>query len=393
MTLKKYLFLVFVAFSVLGFSQEPIELSPLSKISILTVGTADELSSKFGHTAIRIQDSTTNMDIVFGYGGFDFNAPFFYWKFTTGKLDYSITGNRFPSFLESYKIENRWVREQVLNLSQPERNTLFKFLQNNYRKENRNYKYDFLFDNCATKIPEVLQNGLGDKLKFNYTHIENPFTFRQLIHQHLDENDWTTFGIDLALGSVIDKKATPLEHMFLPIYINKQLPNTTINGKSFMTDESLLLDVKPIDKSSDFLLSPLFWLSLLLILVIIITYSDFKKNTRSKWLDFTLFFLTGAAGLLIFFLWFLTDHSATAGNFNILWAFPLNIVLAFVLVRKKPLPKWISKYLWIVLLGIVLTLILWLFKVQIFSQLIIFILLALAIRYVFLLKKNTSKNN
>ena len=109
----------------------------------------------------------------------------------------------------------------------------------------------------------------------------------------------------------------------------------------------------------------------------------FKKDTKSKWLDFLLLFSTGAAGLLLFFLWFLTDHSATVNNFNILWVFPLNIIVAFIIL-KKDIPTWINKYLILLLLLLAATLVLWLFSFQIFSPLILFIVLTLAIRYVFL---------
>ncbi len=389
MSLKKYLLFVFLAFSALGFSQE-IELSPLSKISLLTVGAADDLSSKFGHTAIRIQDSAIHMDIVFGYGGFDFEDPLFYYKFTTGKLDYSMTGHRFNGFLESYKIQNRWVREQELNFSVAQRNQLFQFLKNNHRKENRYYKYDFLFDNCATKVPEVFNDIFDSSLKYDSSHLKEASTFRQLIHEYLDENSWSAFGIDLALGSVIDREASSWEHQFLPFYVKEQFENTRINGEPLVIKEELILDVKPISEKKHFILSPLFWLIILLVLTIAITYRDYKNNKRSRWLDFTLSLSTGIAGLIICFLWFATNHSSTKINFNILWAAAPNLIAAFYLLKKK-LPKWISKYLWIVLGGIVLTGILWLFKIQVFSPLILFILLALAIRYVFLLKKEYIK--
>lgn len=384
MQFKKIIALLFLAFSALGYSQEML-LSPLSKVSLLTVGTGDELYSKFGHSAFRIQDTTIGIDRIYDYGGFDFDPPGFYVKFARGKLNYRMSGYKTEGFIEAYKQENRWVKEQTLNLSQAERNELFIFLQNNYRKENRYYLYDFLFDNCATKIPEVLKDGLGDKLKFDLTHIENPFTFRQLIHQSLDKNAWATFGIDLALGSIIDRKATAWEHQFLPLYVEKQMPHTTINGEAFVSKEEMLVEEKPMEKGNLLILTPLFWLILLLVSVVVITYFDHKKSKRSRWLDVTLFFITGAAGLLIFFLWFMTDHVFTKANFNLLWAFPLNLVLAFVLMKSKTAPAWIKKYIWILLSGIAVTGVLWIFKIQVFSPLIIFILVALVIRYLFLL--------
>ena len=385
MGLKRLITFLLILVSMVGHSQIT-ELSPMSKISLLTIGTADELHSKFGHSALRIQDPSRDMDIVFGYGGFDFEAPFFYWKFTTGKLDYSMTGHRFPNFMENYKQENRWVHEQQLNLTQPERNELFRFLEENYRRENRNYKYDFLFDNCATKIPEVFKKVFGDRLSFDDGYLNDISTFRDLIHETLNTNSWSAFGIDLALGSVIDRKATTWEHQFLPFYVSKQFGNTLINGKDLVTTEQLLLDTRPMEKRNHFILSPLFWLSLLMVVVIIITYFDHQRKRRSKWLDFTLFLTTGIAGLLICFLWFATDHTSTKMNFNMLWALPLNIILAFILAKRKTPPIWVKNYL-LLLLGLIgVTIILWLSKFQIFSPWIIFILLTLVCRYLFLLR-------
>jgi len=393
MQLKKIILLLSLVFSTFGFSQEML-LSPLSKISLLTVGTGNDLYSKFGHSAFRIQDPNIGLDRIYDYGGFDFDPPIFYVKFARGKLNYRMSGYKTDSFIKAYRRENRWVKEQILNLTQEERNEIFAFLQNNYREENRYYLYDFLFDNCATKIPEVLRKELGNKLSFKYPHIKEPFTFRQLIHQSLDENAWATFGIDLALGSIIDRKATPWEHQFLPLYVKMQMSNTSINAEPFVTKEEMLVEEKLVEKGNTFLLTPLFWIVLLLIAVVGITYLDQKKNQRSKWLDFTLFFLTGLAGLLIFFLWFMTDHVFTKNNFNLLWAFPLNLILAFMLVKSKAAPVWVKKYLWVLLAGIALTGILWVLKIQIFSPIIIFILVALGIRYLFIIHHlSTSKNH
>ncbi len=395
MLFKKIVFLGILFFASFGFSQDTV-LSPMSKISLLTVGPGNEVYAKYGHSGFRIQDPTIGIDRIYDYGGFDFEAPFFIWKFARGKLDYHMSGYQTIDFLNAYKSDKRWVREQTLNLSQEQRNELFKFLQNNYRKENRNYRYDFLFDNCATKIPEVLKDGLGDQLQFNYDHLKNHFTFRELIHQNLDENDWQTFGIDLALGSIIDGKATPWEHQFLPLYVSDQMSNTKIKGKNFVAKEELLLNEKPINKESLFVLKPLFWLILLLLAVVILTYMDHKKSKQNRWLDFSLFLITGLAGLLIFFLWFLTDHTFTKDNFNLLWAFPLNLVLAFILVKRKTPSNWVIKYLWVLLAFIGITGVLWLLKIQIFSPLLIFILIALTFRYLFLIhyfKHSNSQTN
>ncbi|GGD72482.1 membrane protein [Maribacter cobaltidurans] len=351
---------------------------------MLTVGTGDELAAKFGHSAIRFQDPTLGIDEVYGYGTYDFEDPNFYLNFTRGKLAYTISRMPLNFFEREYKFERRWVKEQELDLNLAQRTAIVAFLENNLLPENKKYQYDFLFDNCATRIPQVFEKTLGENLQFNLSHVKETHSFRELIHQNLELNSWSNFGIDLALGSVIDRKATPYEYMFLPIYVYEQMKHTTLNGKPIVKKESVLLDIPPQSYPSIFLLSPLFWLSIFSLLVTYITYRDYKRKARSVWLDISLFTLTGLAGVLIVFLWFFTDHDATKMNFNLLWTFAPNLFVAFVLLKKK-LPHWIKKYVILLLTLILLTLILWVFQVQIFSALIIFILWSLAIRYLFLI--------
>ena len=376
----------------MGISQQ-VELSPLSKISLLTVGTGEDLAAKFGHSAIRLQDPTLGIDEVYGYGTYDFEDPNFYLNFTRGKLSYTISRMPYRIFERGYTIERRWVKEQALSLNLIQRQNIVGFLENNLLPENKKYKYDFLFDNCATRIPMVFEKTLGNALQFNFDHLENQYTFRQLIHQNLNPNTWSNFGIDLALGSVIDRKATPYEHLFLPLYVYEQMKHTTINGKPIVKNEQLLLDVPAQENANLFILTPAFWLSLLLILVIWITYKDHKNNTRSKWLDFGLFLITGLAGVLILLLWFATDHLSTKMNFNFLWAFAPNLVAAFYLL-KNPVPQWINNYLIKISLLLLVSVILWILQIQVFSILMILVLLTLGIRYLFLIqyfKKQLSK--
>ena len=67
------------------------------KISLLTCTPGAELYSAFGHTAIRITDSTSLTDYVFNYGTFNFEDPGFYTKFIRGKLLYYLSVENFQS--------------------------------------------------------------------------------------------------------------------------------------------------------------------------------------------------------------------------------------------------------------------------------------------------------
>ena len=389
---KNIILLFFLTLVTFGFSQK-IELSPLSEISVLTCGPGDDLYTSFGHSAFRVQDRTLGIDAVYNYGTFDFNPPWFYLEFTQGKLIYSLGRQHMERFLAEYKYYNRWVSENTLNLTLEERNELFGFLENNYLPENRDYRYDFFYDNCATKIWDVLKENFEDQLTFDPNYLEKQYTFRELIHQNLEFNSWAAFGIDLALGSVIDKVATPQEHMYLPVYVMKQLTHAKLNDKPLSGKTTAVY--KPVNKikDSNFFASPLFWLTVVLILVLVVTYNDFKKQRRTKWLDFSLFFITGLAGLLLFHLWFLTEHTTTVGNFNLLWVFPLNLIVAFYMISKKTLPAWISKYLVFLLVLLGATVLVGILKVQVFSPMIIPLLILLAVRYLFLFRLSAHIKN
>ncbi|WP_396635078.1 DUF4105 domain-containing protein [Maribacter sp. R86514] len=381
------LILFFTAF--LGLSQNA-QLSPLSKISLLTVGTGEDLAAKFGHSAIRLQDPSLGIDEVYGYGTYDFEDPNFYLNFTRGKLSYTISRIPFKYFEYSYQQEKRWIREQELDVNLEQRKNIITFLEHNLLPENKKYKYDFLFDNCATRIPMVFEKTLGNTFKFDYNHLEEQLTFRELIRLKLNPNSWSNFGIDLALGSVIDREASPYEHLFLPIYVYEQMKHTTLDGKPIVKKETVLLDIPEQEDRSPLFLTPLFWLSIVLLLVCYITYTDYKNLRRNKWLDFGLFIVTGLAGVLILFLWFATDHLATKANFNSLWAFAPNIIIAFIVVKKQ-IPTWMITYIIFLTILLGITCILWMFKIQVFSILLIIVLLALAIRYVYLIYYFKSK--
>jgi hypothetical protein len=308
-------------------------------------------------------------------------------------MDYRLARQSSARFLAEYDHYDRWVIEQNLDLSINERNELFKFLEINNLPENQVYSYDFFYDNCATKMWDVLQATFGKKIVFDEAYLANQYTFRQLIHQNLQTNSWSAFGIDLALGSVIDNVATPKEHMYLPQYTMEQLRTSKKGDALLVTNEEILFKSKPQERANAFLTSPLFWLLVTMLVVVLVTYMDFKKNRRSRWLDFTIFLITGLAGLLLLFLWFLTDHSQTILNFNVLWVFPFNAIVAFILVKHSTPPQWLKKYLWVLLALILIIPLIWIFKIQIFSPLIIFILVALVIRYLFLLNMLSHSRN
>ncbi|MCK0180186.1 DUF4105 domain-containing protein [Flavobacteriaceae bacterium S0862] len=375
-----------LAFSFFTNAQQ-LKLSNQAEISVLTIGPGTLLMDAFGHNGFRVRDRERMLDVVFNYGTFDFDTPNFYLKFAQGKLNYKLSHNSYDDFFQAYIAQNRSIDEQILDLTRTQKQQVFDFLLNNAKPENKYYLYDFFYDNCATKMKDVLKVSLNETLTFKQPDDFNPKTFRALIHEHVNRNSWGSLGIDIALGSVIDKRATPEEHMFLPKYIHVFFEKATFtnSNKSLIKQPRLLYKKKEKSISNIFLMSPLMIFGLLGILILWITYQDYKKGARTIWLDIGLFSITGFIGVILLLLWFATDHTATANNYNLLWAFPVNLLVVMQLLKKTP-KKWFIKYLKFLIIMLCLLTLHWIIGVQVFAIGLIPLFLALLIRYVYLVK-------
>lgn len=384
---KKLLFLFFF-FSGLVSTAQFGSLSPAGEISILTIGPGAELYDKFGHSAFRIKDSLSGVDVVFNYGVYDFDTPNFYTKFAQGKLLYELGVSYYEPFFQSYVAQNRWVKEQVLDLTKEEKQEVSDFLWKNALPQNKKYKYDFFFDNCATKIRDVLQGVLGDQLEYREDHITEELTFRQLIQQNLEANSWGSLGIDTALGAVIDRKATPIQYQFLPDYVFAGAANAVVhrNGdtRPLVVQTKTLFENEPVVANSTFFGSPLFVFGLFGLLIVFITFRDYKNKRRSRYLDASIFFFTGLIGILLFLLWVATDHTATANNYNLLWAFPISLFLVMAIAKKSPSPK-LKRYVMLLMVMLALLAIHWITGVQVFAIGLLPLLIGLGVRYLYLL--------
>ncbi len=313
------------------------------RISLLTATPGEELYSTFGHSALRLTDSVRNLDIVFNYGTFNFEEPNFYLKFVRGKLPFYLSPDKFDDFMVEYQEENRGVTEQVLNLNCYEKERIYSLLNENMMGPNRKYKYDFTFDNCTTRLRDLIEKASDSTVHFGNV-IQKAMTFRDLIYEYLNKNDkqWSKLGIDILLGSRMDVAATPYQVMFLPEYLMKTLDSSTIHSQPLVSDKRVILKMDHSKNEKNNLAHPFF---LFVCLFVIIAFLSFSKNSFIQKLlaslDGILFFITGLLGILLIFMWTGTDHVMCRDNYNLLWAWPTNVVSAFYIHSKK---GWAKKY-------------------------------------------------
>ncbi len=313
------------------------------QVSLLTVTPGEELYSTFGHSAIRIHDTVTNQDIVYNYGTFNFEDPDFYTKFVRGKLLYYLSTDEYDSFVAETRQEKRGITEQFLNLTCGQKRNIIMLLEANMMAHNRFYKYDFLFDNCTTRLRDLVEKASDSTVRFGKV-LQTKTTFRNLIHEYLNNGDkqWSKLGIDILLGSKTDAVATPYQVMFLPDYLMKTFDSSTINSKPLVSEKHSFLKPAYGVISKNNLTHPFF---LFICLFVIIAFLSFSKNKSVQKIlssfDGFLFFITGLLGILVLFMWFGTDHIMCRDNYNILWAWPTNVIAAFYIHSKK---GWAKKY-------------------------------------------------
>ncbi len=332
-----------------------------AKVSIITFGTYQgELWSAFGHSGIRIYDPNQNLDVIYDYGRFSFNQANFYWNFARGMLLYRIGKDDFQRYARIYTGENRWIKEQVLNLTDSEVQAFYEFLENNYEPENREYLYNYVYNNCASILKDVTEEVINDEIEFDLSYKEEGKSVRNLMDDYLMYQPWGDLGIDLGLGSQIDQDAPAEVYMFLPDYIFKGFAGAEIIRDTvsvpLVAETNILYEPHEEEHSNSFV-TPFNIFVILFFVVGLVTNRDFKKQRRSHWLDVVLFTIVGIVGWWMVFLWFGTEH-LSKNNWNLIWAFPLHIPFIYFLKNEKFQPRLTRLYRFLAIVHM-LTLVFW----------------------------------
>ncbi|TXH55768.1 MAG: DUF4105 domain-containing protein [Bacteroidia bacterium] len=355
------------------------DLTSSAKVSLLTVGRADhEIWQNFGHTAIRVKDSILGWDLVYNYGTFNFGAPDFMYNFIKGRLLYYESIDNFKDFEQAYREENRSINEQLLNLSQEQKQLIFERLTINAREEYKYYKYDFLYDNCSTRPRNVLFS-LFKKVEYAKDK-DDDASFRQLIDRNVP-NEWLDFGMDLLIGVPTDKKAD-YGRTFLPDELMQLCDSAIVDGKPLVISNELILDVIPEYTEKNYITpSLIFWNVFIIVLLLQMKFSFFS---RYKIIPVLYFSILGCLGWLFIFMWFFTEHLSTKWNLNILWAMPLNIPLMLFVFREK-LPRLVMSYIKFYRILLIMLLIAWWLNPQTYHNAVVpLILLAILFTSLFL---------
>lgn len=310
------------------------------QLSLLTCAPGEEAYSLFGHTAIRYKNPPKGIDLVFNYGMFSFNTPNFIFRFALGETDYQLGTTAYDRFVAEYSYFGRDVWQQTLNLTPSEKQKLVHLLEENYLPQNRDYRYNFLYDNCATRPRDKIEQSLDGKIMYTpaVASTGTVLSFRDIIHQYTKGHDWIRFGIDFGLGREADYPITDRQTMFAPFYLMNHFAGAQVvtNGTSRPliadTEQAVIVSAPPVDDS--FGISPLQASLLLFIATAAATIYGIRKK-KSLWgIDIVLFTAAGIAGTLIAFLALFSQHPAVGNNYLLIAFHPGHLLFLPFFVYK-----------------------------------------------------------
>lgn len=310
---------------------------------LITCGPGTETYSVYGHSALRIVIPSENSDTIYNWGIFDFDTPNFAWKFAKGRLDYMIGAEKTLSFMESYVYEHRYVVSQKINIDSKETGKLVELINENMKPENRKYRYDFFYDDCSSRIRDLLEKSIGGNLIYPPAETKDLPTFREMVGKYQAPYPWLKFGVDLIMGSTADKKAQFRDRMFLPIDMKDGLSKAVVqrSGKRvpLLQNPVVLVDFPAPSAKPYYFMAPHFVFTMVIIIILILAALT-KSRKIIRIIDIVIYSVFSILSILMIFFNFFTDHGQMKWNLNILWLNPFILACLTALILNKTGQVW-----------------------------------------------------
>lgn len=306
---------------------------------LITIGPGDALWEKYGHNMLRIRVPDPNgretIDVTYHWGVFNFDQPNFVGNFVLGRMTYGMGRAYTPDSLEEYRLADRHIVIQRLNLSSQQVIDLLRLCEQNYRPENRLYRYDYFRDNCATRVRDMIDRVSGGALRqeAESRQVTHPgLSFRQHAVRLMQDNWLAMIGIDFAIGPATDEPLSTWDACFVPMEMVPVVAPMSVESLAPWTTTR----PAPYDHV------PRRWPALTAIGVV--AAAGIAALARSRWRRLTIAALATwwlvslvGAGFMIF-VWGFTDHWSAYRNHNLLHFSPLALaaMVGLLLLRRRP---------------------------------------------------------
>jgi len=192
-------------------------------VELVTMGVGSLIWERHGHIALCVIYPNPREDGCYNYGVGSFQHPAgMAIGFFRGTHSFWVEREPPENMLWVYLHFDRTVWVQPLPLDDAQKQQVIDKLDHDILKENRYYAYDHFWDNCTTRVRDIIDNATGHALS-QMQEPKGDKTYRDLAREGF-------FGIghyvpliitDLAMGRVTDRVPTYWERMFLPDYLRE----------------------------------------------------------------------------------------------------------------------------------------------------------------------------
>ncbi len=190
-------------------------------IELVTMGVGGLMWERHGHIAICVIYDDRGEKTCYNYGIGDFHHPVgMAWGFFRGTNSFWAGPQSWRDILGIYRYADRTIWVQPLPLTQAQKKTVIAKLEFDILEANRYYAYDHFWDNCTTRVRDIIDDATGGALK-SMPEIDDPRTYRDLAREGFLGMRIPLLITDLAMGRVTDRKPTYWERMFLPDYLRE----------------------------------------------------------------------------------------------------------------------------------------------------------------------------
>jgi hypothetical protein len=197
-------------------------------IELVTMGVGSLIWERHGHIALCVHYDNPRDDRCYNYGIGDFHHPLgMAWGFFRGTGSFWVGEMHINQMLQIYTDADRTVWVQPLPLTAEEKQKVLAKLKFDIQEPNKYYAYDHFWDNCTTRVRDVLDNATGGKLSAMKEPTDGK-TYRDLAREGFFglEGSWAETRLpllitDIAMGRKTDRVPTYYERMFLPQYLRE----------------------------------------------------------------------------------------------------------------------------------------------------------------------------
>lgn len=338
--------LLFMPMASLFASERKDSLSPdpidSVEVYLLTCEPHDEVYSLYGHTAIRVVDKMNHQDIAANWGVFDSTSKNFVLRFTFGLTDYMLGIFPMNMVMDEYSFYGSRIYEQHINFTADEKRRFIAALQENAKRENQIYRYNYFYDNCTSRARDILIRSIDGSVNYTPTYLQQgDRSLRQLIHMKNEDHPWYRFGNDILLGVGCDANADHPTRQFLPEILMNDFDSATIVAKDGSTRK--LVDRKNVylpknppykDNTLDFPFSPTQCAIAYCCVILALLLAEIFTRRSLAWVKYPLMLIYPTLGLLLFIMIF-SKHPTVSVNLQILICNPLMFWLLFPKARWR----------------------------------------------------------